>query len=71
MNTTEPRFVCVEAVADLPVLWATFQRLDLPATLDRHFPAPLHWKGPLTQGQRTLWAILVRCNACAFGRSFV
>jgi hypothetical protein len=22
------------------------------------------------QGQRTLWAILVRCNACAFGRSF-
>src|SRR4051795_8126577 len=51
MNTTEPRFVCVEAVADLPVLWATFQRLDLPATLDRHFPAPLHWKGPLTPGE--------------------
>jgi hypothetical protein len=50
MNTTEPRFVCVEVVADLPVLWATFQRLDLPATLDRHFPAPLHWKGPLTPG---------------------
>jgi hypothetical protein len=23
------------------------------------------------QGQRALWAILVRCNACAFGRSFV
>ena len=51
MNTAEPRFVCVEAVADLPVLWATFQRLDLPATLDRHFPAPLHWKGPLTPGE--------------------
>src|ERR1700688_927384 len=51
MNTTEPRFVCVEAVADLPVLWATFQRLDLPATLDRHFSAPLHWKGPLTPGE--------------------
>src|SRR3954469_6449534 len=50
MNTAEPRLLCVEAVADLPVLWATFQRLDLPATLDRHFPAPPHWKGPLTPG---------------------
>src|SRR3954462_4560060 len=51
MKTAEPRLLCVEAVADLPVLWATFQRLDLPATLDRHFPAPLHWKGPLTPGE--------------------
>src|ERR1700709_1073059 len=51
MNITEPRIVRVEAVADLPVLWATFQRLDLPAPLDRHFPAPLHWKGPLTPGE--------------------
>src|SRR6266446_2247960 len=51
MNTAEPRLLCVEAVADLPVLWATLQRLDLPATLDRHFPAPLHWKGPLTPGE--------------------
>jgi transposase len=51
MNTLEPRLLCVEAVADLPVLWATFQRLDLPATLDRHFPAPVHWKGPLTPGE--------------------
>jgi transposase len=38
-------------VADLPVLWATFRRLDLPTTLDRHFPAPPHWKGPLTPGE--------------------
>jgi transposase len=51
MNTIEPRLLCVEAVADLPVLWATLQRLDLPATLDRHFPAPPHWKGPLTPGE--------------------
>src|SRR3954471_21205517 len=51
MNTTEPRIVRVEALADLPVLWATFQRLDLPATLDRHFPTPLHWQGPLTPGE--------------------
>src|SRR5206468_8636075 len=51
MNTTEPRLLRVEVVADLPVLWATLQRLDLPATLDRHFPAPAHWKGPLTPGE--------------------
>src|SRR3954465_8424357 len=51
MKTAEPRLLCVEAVADLPVLWATFQRLALPAPLDRHCPAPLHWKGPLTPGE--------------------
>jgi transposase len=51
MNPSELRLLRVEAVADLPVLWATLQRLDLPATLDRHFPAPLHWKGPLTPGE--------------------
>ena len=50
MNPSEPCLLRVEAVADLPVLWATLQRLDLPATLDRHFPAPPHWKGPLTPG---------------------
>src|SRR5947207_988974 len=51
MNPSELRLLRVEAVADLPVLWATLQRLDLPATLDRHFPAPTHWKGPLTPGE--------------------
>src|SRR6187200_43887 len=51
MNPSQPRLLCVEAVADLPVLWATFQRLDPPATLDRNFPAPPHWKGPLTPGE--------------------
>jgi transposase len=50
MNPSEPRLLRVEAVADLPVLWATFRRLGLPATLDRHFPAPPHWKGALTPG---------------------
>jgi hypothetical protein len=50
MNPNPPRLLRVEAVADLPVLWATLQRLDLPATLDRHFPAPPHWKGPLPPG---------------------
>jgi transposase len=51
MNTPEPRLLCVEVVADLPVLWAILLRLDLPATLARHFPAPLHWKGPLNPGE--------------------
>src|SRR3954471_12999183 len=51
MNTAEPRLLRVEVAADLPVLWATFGRLDLPATLDRHFPTPLHWKGSLTPGE--------------------
>src|SRR5438105_4239635 len=51
MNTTEPHLVRVEAVADLPVLWTPLQRLDLVATLDRHFPAPANWKGPLSPGE--------------------
>src|SRR6188472_1448122 len=51
MNTIEPRLLRVEVVADLPVLWETLKRLDLAATLDRHFPAPAHWKGPLTPGE--------------------
>ena len=51
MNPSEPRLLRVEAVADLPVVWATLQRLDLVATLDRHFPAPASWKGPLSPGE--------------------
>jgi hypothetical protein len=35
MNTTDPHLVRVEVAADLPVLWATRARLDLPATLER------------------------------------
>jgi transposase len=60
MNTTEPRLLRVEAVADLPVLWAQLQRLDLPASLDRHFPVPPHWKGPLSPGEvLALWLLFV------------
>src|SRR5436190_3810463 len=51
MNPPDPRLLAVEVVGDMPVLWATFGRLDLPATLDRHFPPPTHWKGPLTPGE--------------------
>src|SRR5437867_9719612 len=60
MNTTEPHLVRVEAVADLPVLWDTLQRLDLVATLDRHFPAPANWKGPLSPGEvLALWLLFL------------
>ena len=60
MNTTEPRLLRVEIVADLPILWATLQRLELPAALDQHFPAPPHWKGPLTPGEvLSLWLLFV------------
>jgi transposase len=41
-------------------LWAILQRLDLPATLDRHFPTPLHWKCPLTPGEiLAVWLLFV------------
>src|SRR4051812_23330641 len=60
MHSTEPRLLRVEVVADLPVLWATLQRLDLQALLDRHFPAPRHWKGPLTPGEvLAVWLLFV------------
>ncbi len=60
MNTNEPRLLHVETVADLPVLWAKLQRLDLPAILDRHFPAPAHWKGPLSPGEvLALWLLFI------------
>jgi transposase len=64
MDTTEPRLLRVEVVADLPVLWATLERLDLPATLDRHFPAPRHWKGPLTPGEvLAVWLLFLLSQA--------
>src|SRR5438270_6158308 len=60
MNPREPRRRRVESAADLPVLGATLQRLDLPALLDRHFPPPLHWKGPLTPGEvLAVWLLFV------------
>lgn len=60
MDTPEPSLLCVESVADLPVLWAILQRLDLPAILDRHFPATTHWKGPLTPGEvLAIWLLFL------------
>jgi transposase len=60
MNIIEPHLVRAEVVADLPVLWAALQRLDLPATLGRHFPTPRNWKGPLTPGEvLSVWLLFV------------
>src|SRR5690349_24749463 len=60
MNTTEPRLLRVEIVADLPVLWTTLERLELSATLDRHFPPSGNWKGPLTPGEvLSVWALFI------------
>jgi transposase len=60
MNTAEPRLLRVEVVADLPVLWATLERLDLPATVDRHFPPPRNWKGPLSPGEvLAIWLLFL------------
>src|SRR3954468_22966155 len=64
MSTTEPRLLRVEVVADLPVLWASLQSLQLPATLDRYFPAPLHWKGPRTPGEvLAVWLLFLVSQA--------
>jgi transposase len=60
MNTTQPQLVCVENVADLPVLWATLQRLDFVNCCDRLFPPPVSWKGPLTVGEVfAVWLLFV------------
>jgi transposase len=60
MTDTKPRLLRVEVVGDLPVLWATLQRLALPATLDRHYPVPLHWKGPLSPGEvLAVWLLFI------------
>src|SRR6202521_2069339 len=60
MKTSQPRLLRVETAADLPVLWATLQRLDLPALLDRHFAAPINWKGPLSPGEvLSVWLLFV------------
>jgi len=60
MNPPELGLLRVEVVADLPVLWTMLQRLDLPAIADRHYPTPLHWKGPLTPGDLlALWLLFI------------
>jgi transposase len=50
MNTT-PQLVRVERVDDLPVLWASLQRLRVAELLDRHFPTHHLWLGELSFGE--------------------
>jgi transposase len=60
MNTTQPHLVCIETVADLPVLWATLQGIDFVGCCDRLFPPPVSWKGPLTVGEvLAVWMLFV------------
>jgi transposase len=60
MNTTQPHLVCIETVADLPVIWASLQRLNFVGCCDRLFPPPLSWKGPLTVGEvYAVWLLFV------------
>jgi transposase len=60
MNTNELRVLRVEDVADLPVLWAKLQILDLPATVDRYYPAGPHWTCPLSPGELLgLWLLFL------------
>jgi transposase len=60
MNTNEATLVRVEVVADLPVLWASLQRMDVVNICNRQLPAPLHWKGPLTPGHvLAIWLLYV------------
>src|SRR5438046_3761447 len=51
MTTPRPRSWPLAALPARLCRRAPCQRRDLPATLDRHFPTPLHWKGPLTPGE--------------------
>ena len=60
MNATEPSLIRVETIADLPVLWAILQRIDLRAILDRLYPTPLHWTGDLTPADvLSLWILFI------------
>jgi len=60
MNTSEATLVRVEVVADLPVLWASVQRMDVVKLCNQHMPAPLHWKGPLTPGHiLAVWLLYI------------
>src|ERR1700730_612597 len=60
MNTTKPQLVCIETVADVPVIWAVLQRLNFIDCCDRLFLPPLSWKGPLTVGEvLAVWLLFV------------
>lgn len=51
MNPESPRLIRTERVDDLPVLFASVQRLRVAELLDRSFPAHHLWKGDLSFGE--------------------
>jgi transposase len=60
MSTPVPQLICVERVDDLPVLWASLQRLGTAALLDRHFPTHHLWLGDLSFGEvACVWLLFV------------
>jgi transposase len=60
MNTDSPQVHRVERVDDIPVLFATFQRLKVAEILDRHFPSGHRWKGELTFGEvACVWLVFI------------
>ena len=51
MSTPTAQLIRVEHVDDLPVLWATLSRLNLPQLLDRFYPTHPLWAGDLSFGE--------------------
>ena len=63
MNTATPCVLRVERVDDIPVLFASLQRLQVAEFLDRHFPTHHLWKGELSFGEVVcVWLVLLTCQ---------
>jgi transposase len=60
MSTPTPQLIRVERVDDLPVLWASLQRLGVAELLDRRYPKHHLWLGELSFGEVTcVWLTFV------------
>jgi transposase len=63
MNTATPCVLSVERVDDIPVLFASLQRLQVAESLDRHFPTHHLWKGELSFGEVVcVWLVFLTCQ---------
>jgi transposase len=64
MSTATPQLIRVERVDDLPVLWASVQRLGVAELLDRHFPTHHLWVGELSFGEVVaVWLVFLLSQA--------
>jgi transposase len=60
MSTPTPQLIRVERVDDLPVLWASLQRLRVAELLDRRFPTHHLWLGELSFGEVvSVWLVFL------------